>query len=298
MDTNITKKKNTNLHSAKATKNDEFYTQLEDIELELKYYKKHFEGKIVYCNCDNPEWSNFYKFFENYFRVFGLKKLITTHYTEGSNSYKLELNGFNETPIKTPLNGDGDFRSEECKEIMKEVDIVVTNPPFSLFRKYIAQLIKYDKKFLIIGSDNALTYKEIFPLIKNNLMWKGFSRPQTFKTKEDIFQKFGNISWYTNLTHFKRVEELYLIEEYDENSYQKYDNFDAINVDAIRDIPKDYDGCIGVPITFLDNHNPEQFEILGSMASTTIDENSFGYPFINGNKKYARIIIKKIKKDN
>jgi hypothetical protein len=318
---------NNNLAKAKKNKNDEFYTQLVDIENELKHYKNHFKDKTVYCNCDDPRVSNFFHYFSYNFENLGLKKLITTCYknqnmelfskNNSERAIYLEYNGDkNGDKVPNPteigiklLKGDGDFRSPESIELLKQADIVVTNPPFSLFREYVAQLVEYNKKFLIIGDQNAIAYKEIFKLIKENKIWLGvdnggtkwFQVPNHYNIKtesrkktENGIQYFskGSIVWFTNLDHDKRHENLILYKTYNEAEYPKYDNYDAINVDKTADIPIDYQGAMGVPITFLDKYNPEQFEIIKSMASTTIDESSAGYPFINGVRKYARIVIK------
>lgn len=262
--------KNANLHTAKKEKNDEFYTQLTDIEKELKHYKAHFEGKTVFCNCDDPAESNFWKFFHLKFSDFKLKKLISTHYVTSGETYKMEYNGIEGEDadigacIRTPLEGNGDFRSPESIAVLQEADIVVTNPPFSLFREYVGQLMKYEKKFLIIGSMNAITYKEIFPLLKTNEIWLGYNAVHEFKQPDGTIKKFGNIGWYTNLDIKKRHEDLVLFRKYadDPSLYPKYDNYDAIEVSKIVDIPCDYDGVMGVPITFLDKYNPDQFEII------------------------------------
>lgn len=261
--------KNNNLHAAKKAANDEFYTRIEDIENELRHYKDHFKNKIIFCNCDDPEESNFWKYFELNFEFLGLKKLISTHYNATEPSYKLELIGDIDGDgkvtkgdiIKTPLKQNGDFRSPECVEILKEVDIVVTNPPFSIIRDYIAQLDEYNKKFIFIGPQNIITYKEVFPLIKDNKLWLGYTHPKEFVKPDGNFQKFGNISWFTNLEIKKRKEDLLLYKKYNAKDYPKYDNYDAINVDKVKDIPMDYYGVMGVPITFLDSYNPNQFEI-------------------------------------
>lgn len=293
-----TESKNANLHQAKNNKKDEFYTQLEDIENELKHYKQHFEGKVVYCNCDDPRISNFFHYFSFNFEQLKLKKLMTTCYksnnmelfSQNDSEQAIYLEYFgdkNNNKVPEPseigikdLKGDGDFRSAECIELLKEADIVVTNPPFSLFREYVAQLMEYEKKFVIIGPINAITYKEIFPLISSNKMWLGygFARGNAyFKIPESnkktfangVFDeqtgkvKFRNCTWYTNLDIPKRHEHLLLTKKYSPELYPKYDNYDAINVDKIADIPCDYDGVMGVPITFLDKYNPKQFEIEG-----------------------------------
>lgn len=403
---------NKNLTNARKNKKDEFYTMLTDIEKELKHYKSQFKDKIVYCNCDDPEESEFWKFFELNFEEYGLKKLISTHYDAEKPTYKLELTGdhngdgkvTSKDIVKTPLKQNGDFRSEESIELLKEADIVVTNPPFSLFREYIAQLMKYKKKFLIIGNMNAVTYKEIFPLIKDNKIWVGyaFNKAMTFRIPNDYesnkidsdghkLGKVAGVTWYTNLKIKKAANPTELIEKYDPNKYPKYDNYDAINVKKVSEIPYDYDGVMGVPITicgliaedglihfkhldvtktveivgtsdrggdgkiedlklphtrydapvlnggantsessyvqinrykstFLHKDStgtPEtktinsqigekrslcensyteniKFNILGEMASTEISLTNLGYPYLNGEKKYARILIQKI----
>ena len=273
--------KKDNLVRAKKNKNDEFYTKREEIERELKNYKNHFKNKIVFCNCDDPEYSNFYFFFKEQFNHLNLKKLITTHYNKEGNSYKLEIcrdsQGRIKEPKKVSLLGDGDFRSNESIELLKESDIIVTNPPFSLFREYVSQLIEYDKKFLIIGHQNAISYKEIFKLIKENKLWLGINGgSKEYEIRGNIdhltisriddkgkkFTKMGNTHWFTNLDHSKRHEFIDLWSEYDAELYPKYENYDAINVDESKNIPKNYFEPMGVPITFLDKINPEQFEIL------------------------------------
>ena len=303
------KKSNTNLHKAKAEKNDEYYTQLSDIEKELGHYKKQFKNKIVYCNCDDSTESNFWQYFILNFYHLGLKKLIATHYEDEIPSYKLEVTSGSGI-VKTPLKQNGDFRSDECIEILKEADIVVTNPPFSLFREYVAQLMEYNKEFIILGSMNALSYKEIFKLIKDDKLWLGYNTnrsalefrvPKILPSKEGStridnngtkFVKMGNIYWYTNLDFKERHEDLILYKKYNAKDYPKYDNYDAINVEKTMEIPMDYAGVMGVPISFMDKYNPDQFEIVGQMVTTKIDEFNFGYPFINGEKIYARILIR------
>jgi hypothetical protein len=278
-------KKNSNLSNAKKAKQDEFYTRIEDIEKEVIHYKDQLKGKTIFCNCDDPEFSNFWKYFYLNFEHFGLKKLISTHFETNTTSYKLEYRGGNNIKFirKTELQQNGDFRSPESIEILKETDIVITNPPFSLFRQYIAQLIQYDKKFLVVGNNNAITYKEIFPLIKDNKLWLGYSSNKTMEFQlpnhyekwnrvDENGNKYGKvpaISWFTNLPTTKRQEELILTETYDPSKYPKYDNYDAINVDKVKDIPVNYYKTVGVPITYLDKHNPSQFEILG-MTKTPI----------------------------
>ena len=316
--------KNNNLHTAKATKNDEFYTQLEDIENELKYYKDYFKGKVVYCNCDgflNKEKSNFFMYFSLNYEFLGLKGLICTKYNPNGKGKKYEyygdLNGNNypdeEEVFTSELEGDGDFRSEECIELLKKCDIVCTNPPFSLFRQYVAQLFEYKKDFLIIGNMNAISYKEVFPLIKENKMWLGvssFNKGMYFGVPDDYtyadtykfdrerngkkVMRVSSICWFTNLDHKKRHEELLLYKKYNTEQYPKYDNYDAIEVSKTKDIPMDYEGIMGVPITFLDKYCPEQFEIVGQMMTTKVTEFNFGYPYIDGKKKFARLLIKRI----
>lgn len=287
------KSKNKNLHKASKAKKDEFYTQLPDIERELKYYKAHFKGKVVYCNCDDPRVSNFFHFFSYNFEKLGLKKLIATCYKnqdmdlfsehKSEQAIYLEYTGDkngnnvpdpNEIGIKK-LKGDGDFRSQECIELLKQADIVVTNPPFSLFREYVSQLIEYDKKFVIIGSQNAISYKEVFNLIQEDKIWLGYNSVKKFTMPENYehnsikiengvkYAVFGNVCWFTNLDIAKRHEDLILYKTYSPEEYPKYDNYDAIEVSKVTEIPIDYAGAMGVPITFLDKYNPQQFEILG-----------------------------------
>lgn len=299
--------KNRNFNKAKDSKNDEFYTQLSDIERELRHYKSHFKNKVVYCNCDDPRVSNFFHYFSYNFAKLGLKKLIATCYknqsmdlfskNDSEQAIYLEYDGdkngnnipdLNEIGIK-PLKGDGDFRSKECIELLKQADIVVTNPPFSLFREYVAQLLEYDKKFLIIGNGNSITYKEIFKNIQDNKIWLGVTKPQLFLIdNKEKFAKYCsdanrvvvegkeywavNISvgtptyWFTNLDMAKRHEDIILYKSYNGNEaeFPKYANYDAIEIGKVKDIPTDYEGEMGVPITFLDKYNPDQFEIIGS----------------------------------
>ena len=343
---------NSNLHKAKATKADEFYTQLGDIENEMKHYKKHFQDKIILCNCDDPYESNFFKYFAMNFNELRLKKLIATSYMgsvfqgqqlslldvrelnqiNNKRPYKIEITEVpdenvdgtidlsdveyllkNKQNVLMPLKGDGDFRSKECLELLRQADVVVTNPPFSLFREYVTQLMKYDKKFLIIGSLNAITYKECFGFIKNNKMWLGYNNnAKTYLVPNDYEQKntfvggdgkkyatMGNTGWYTNLDHKKRNEPLRLYKNYSPKEFPHYDNYDAINVDKVSDIPLDYDGVMGVPITFLDKYNPKQFKIISSNDIRLNDS----VPFkehglikdkdgaINGIPTYVRIVI-------
>ena len=282
---------NAGLRAASKAKNDEFYTQRVDIENELAHYVDHFRGKTVYCNCDDPVTSEFWRFFVRVFQPWGLKKLIATHYEPDAQnfSYKLELEPGADgqvdmlaEPVKTPLPCNGDFRSAACIELLKEADIVVTNPPFSLFREYVAQLMEYGKKFLIIGNMNAITYKEFFPLLKDNLVWPGvtfnktmeFIMPDGYRLRGKAYidadgKKHGfvpGVCWFTNLDIQKRHQPLDLRGNYyhgNEAAYPRYDNYDAIEVSKTADIPSDYDGVMGVPISFFDKYCPEQFEILG-----------------------------------
>tara|TARA_R110002074_G_scaffold220227_1_gene390839 strand:- start:2 stop:934 length:933 start_codon:yes stop_codon:yes gene_type:complete len=307
---------NCNMAAARKAKNDEFYTQISDIENEVKHYRHQFRDKVIYLNCDDAEWSNFFVYFKMNFHHLGIKKLISTHYLEEGTCYKwvidrdVDVNGdgiVNEKDLqKTALFQNGDFRSDECVEILKEADIVVTNPPFSLFREFIAQLIESNKKFLILGNMNAITYKEIFPLIRNNQVWLGVNnggktyelptdsilKGSEFEKEGKKYAKLGNTSWFTNLEHKKRAQEVILYKKYTPEEYPTYDNYDVINIDKVKDIPMDYDGVMGVPITFLDKHNPEQFEILGVANSARwIEYNCI--TIIEGRKIYNRIIIRK-----
>lgn len=293
--------KNNNLHAAKAAKNDEFYTRIEDIEVELKNYKDYFKDKTVYCNCDDARESNFFKYFSMNFEFLGLKKLITTGFKadgkgvayiyEGDKNKNYMVDD-NEIQI-IELEGNGDFRSEECINFLKEADIVVTNPPFSLFREYVAQLMEYEKKFIIIGSDNARTYKETFLLLKENKIWIGINHVKNFVQPDKTIKSFGNISWFTNIPHSKRNEQLELYQKYSSEYFPKYDNYDAIEVSKVSDIPIDYDGIMGVPITFLDRYCPEQFEILGIANSARWIGDFPCYTIIDGKKIYNRILIRK-----
>ena len=293
----MAKSLNNNLHKAKTGKNDEFYTQLNDISNEVKNYTAHFKDKTVFCNCDDPRVSNFFHYFSHKFEDLELKKLITTCYknqdmelfSENKSEkaiyleYTGDKNGNNVPDVEeigiVELKGDGDFRSQESIELLKQADIVVTNPPFSLFREYVAQLIECDKKFIIVGHQNATKYKEIFKLIKENKLWLGhgfkggaahFINTQyedyaTAGDHKDGMIRVSGVVWLTNLDITKRHSDLVLCKTYygNENEYPKYDNYDAIEVSKTNEIPMDYDGVIGVPITFLDKYNPEQFEILG-----------------------------------
>lgn len=326
---------NKSLHAANRAKNDEFYTELADIDKELRHYKHHFKNKTVYCNCDDPRVSNFFHYFSHNFETLGLKKLMATCYKSQAADlfsqndseqavyliYEGDKNG-NRVPDPSeiqvlPLQGDGDFRSEECIALLKQADIVVTNPPFSLFREYVAQLVEYGKKFLIIGNKNAITYKEIFPLIKDDKMWLGvtpmgtdmlFGVPEHYAETLVQTKKSGSsyriidgevkaraqACWFTNLDHDKRHEELILYKRYTPEEYPHYDNYDAIEVSKVAEIPCDFEGVMGVPITFLDKYNPEQFEIIGLDRYTVPKELLVGGRVaINGKPTYARILIKR-----
>lgn len=337
------------LGQAKDAKKDEFYTQLTDIEKELKHYTEHFRDKVVFCNCDDPYESNFFKYFALNFNRLGLKKLIATCYNGSAVSgnellldfgdtvddpkkiaYKVEItevadvNGDgainladiqylmqNDKNVISILKGNGDFRSDECVELLKQADIIVTNPPFSLFREYLAQLVKYEKQFIIIGNVNAISYKESFRLMQADKMWLGasiHSGDREFRVPDSYpltaagyridekgvkYIRVKGVRWFTNMDYPQRHEDLILYKKYTPEEYPHYDNYDAINVNVTNDIPCDYDGIMGVPITFLDKYNPDQFEIVGAMTTTKVDEYNFGYPYVNGVKIYARILIRK-----
>ena len=287
---------NTNLHKAKDAKNDEFYTQLTDISKELMHYKQHFKDKIVLCNCDDPTWSAFWKYFHLNFSALGLKKLISTHYDKNEPTYKMEYMGGDDNNIKvgvkTPLEGNGDFRNQECLNLLDEADIVVTNPPFSLFREYVAVLMEHKKKFLIIGSLNAVKYSECFPFIMNNQMWLGNNNVHDFMQPDGTVKKFGNINWYTNLDFAKRHEKIILWKEYNDKEYPKYETYDAIEVSKVTNIPVNYDGIMGVPISFMSKYNPDQFEIVGEFNHGSDNEFDLAKPVINGKELFPRIAIK------
>ena len=342
---------NKNLNAAKTAKKDEFYTQMSDIERELQHYWQHFRGKTILCNCDDPYESNFFKYFALRFNQLELKKLICTCYNGSpvqGDELMIDWGDFTEEPKKIAykveitevrdMNGDGavdladvqyllqndknvlsilktgDFRDPECIELLKEADIVVTNPPFSLFREYIAQLIDYKKEFLIVGHQNAISYKEVFPLIKDNKVWLGYgfrggaahfrSPYEDVATAGDHREnmiRVSGVNWFTNLEIPKRNEDLDLVCRYTKADYPHYDNYDAINVGRTQDIPFNYDGIMGVPVTFLDKYNPEQFEILGLAASASYNRDIVGIdfqgikdarPLIKGKNTYARIFIR------
>ncbi|MDR0521723.1 MAG: adenine-specific methyltransferase EcoRI family protein [Planctomycetaceae bacterium] len=319
--------KNDNLQKARKEKNDEFYTQLADIEDECKHYTEYFRGKTLLCNCDDPRVSNFFYYFYSRFCGLGLKKLIAVCYKnlnpnlfsqhtdekavyciyEGKDRQDDVIDGHefikrNEWGV---LKGDGDFRSKECIELLKQADVVVTNPPFSLFREYVAQLIEYDKKFLIIGNMNAITYKEIFPLIQNNKMWVGINNgAKTYAVPEGYegtfldksgkrLKQMGNTMWFTNLDHRWRHEEIILGRHYNPKDYPKYDNYDAIEVEKTQHIPMDYEGVMGVPVSFLDKYNPDQFEIAGNLGCYAPDGYSLvSAIYVNKQKIFKRIAIR------
>ena len=320
------------LNDARQNKKDEFYTQLSDIERELAHYKEHFRGKTVLCNCDDPRVSNFFHYFAYQFEALGLKRLITTCYKNQTPDlfsqhdceraislvYDGDKNG-NRVPDPEEigiheLQGDGDFRSPECIELLMQADIVVTNPPFSLFREYVAQLMRFDKKFIIVGHQNALTYREIFPLIVDNRIWLGYgfkggashfmSQYEDTATAGDHRKgmiRVSGVVWFTNLEIKKRHEDLILFRNYDPKDYPNYDNYDAIEVGKTSDIPMDYEGVMGVPITFLDKFNPDQFEIVGATESEGKGfshglwkpESGIVQPMVRGERKYKRIFIRK-----
>lgn len=348
---------NTSLHAANKAKQDEFYTQIADIENELRHYKTQFRDKVVFCNCDDPYESNFFKYFALNFNQLGLRKLIATCYNGSPVSgnelplnfgdtvddpkkiaYKVEITEVKDmnndgavnlldiqyilrhiNGVISKLHGNGDFRSDECVALLHEADIVVTNPPFSLFREYLAQLVQYDKKFLIIGNVNAITYKETFALIKENKLWMGasihsgdreFRVPDSYPLKAAGFRvdekgikyiRVKGVRWFTNLDYPQRHEDLILYKHYTPEEYPKYDNYDAINVNVTNDIPCDYEGVMGVPITFMDKYNPDQFEILDARDFTHVERLKHkNYALIkdadgaiNGKATYARIVIRR-----
>ena len=321
------KSKNRQLNRAKAEKHDEFYTQLPYIENELRHYKKHFKGKTVLCNCDDPRISNFFHYFSHNFKTLKLKKLITVCYknqqrdlfskNNSERAIYLEYRG-DKKKVPDPdkigirhLKKDGDFRNSECVEILKKSDIVVTNPPFSLFREYVTQLMKHEKKFLIIGNQNAAMYKEIFPLIRDGKIWFGYHNgdmefavpddypPMPSRYRQDEtgqkWRSMGNACWFTNIDVDKRHEKLILHKKYTPDDYPKFTNYDAINVSTVTDIPMDYPGEMGVPISFLRKHNPEQFKLVGLdeplMKKTTGKTTRF---YIGGRKKFARVVIRHV----
>lgn len=333
----MTKKNlNRSLQTARATKQDEFYTQRVDIEKELKHYREHFKDKVVFCNCDDPRVSNFFHYFSYTFEHLRLKKLITTCYKnpnrdlfsqhDSERAILLEYTGDkNGDRIPNPdeigikhLKGDGDFRSEECVKLLKEADVVVTNPPFSLFKEYVTQLVTSGKKFLIIGNQNAISNKDIFRFIRENKMWLGYTHPEKFIVPNNYedrkvrswrdengtnWRSLGNACWFTNLDIAKRHEDLILFKSYTPDEFKQYDNYNAIEVSKVAHIPLEYDGIMGVPITFLEKYNPEQFEIVGSDYEVaqgllphlirTDWNGKIDRGYVNGKRLYARILIRK-----
>lgn len=301
--------KNKHLNKAKNLKNDEFYTQLETIERELKHYKKHFKDKIIYCNCDDYRFSNFFSYFKDNFNELGLKKLIATNYTETGESYKATYTN-NNLQVEE-LNGDGDFRSSEVAKLLKVSDIVVTNPPFSLFKEYISHLVNHNKDFIILGSINAVTYIDIFPYIRDEKIFTGvnfnvsesFIVPDSYKDivktsindNGELTSKISNIAWYTTLVH--DVEKYMSLNKiFKDGEYRKYDNYDAIEVSKVGDIPKDYNGIMGVPVNFLKDYSPKQFKIVGSNRGRKQDPTGYygRSTYIDKKETYKRIFIKRI----
>lgn len=329
--------KNTNLHRAKRCKDDEFYTTYETIENELVHYTEQFKNKTVLCNCDNPFTSNFSKYFLQNFNILGLKRLICTSFSpydsvqpslfealnsNNSKGYILDISKVKKIDFQTEpfsnfllstqyvkeLNGNGDFRSPECIDYLKESDIVVTNPPFSLFKEMVSEIMKYNKKFLIIGNQNALTYKEIFPLIQNNLVWTGYqfgemkfrvpqdSEPRSTRYWVDEtgqkWRSLGNAMWLTNLDNERRHENLRLTQSFNPLIHQRYDNYNAIHVRNITEIPFDYTGIMGVPITIINRYNSEQFEIIGEANHGSDSQYDIFKPILNGKEVFKRILIR------
>ena len=290
----MNKRKNHCLLNAKKVKNNEFYTRYEDIESEIKHYYPYLKDKTIYTNTDNPYSSNFYKYFKDHFKQLGLKQLIATNYSLSRKAYKAVYDG--KTEIVENLKGNGDFRSGECLEILEKSDIVVTNPPFSLFRKFVGTLLNHHKQFLIIGNLNAVTFKEFFPYIKNQKVWTGYNHPNRFLKCDGITlnpKQFNNLCWYTNIGNIKEVPFLKLNVTYDPILYQRYDNYNAIHIKRIRDIPDNYSGIMGVPVNFIEKWNPKQFIMLG-IDRYVPDNPNYGHRFtINGKETYARLLIKK-----
>lgn len=263
---------NSNLTIAKNVKNDEFYTSMPDIEVELENYRGYFKGKTVYCNCDDSERSNFWRYFYERFDELELTGLISTHYTPGKSSYRLDVwrdtfVGRMREPVRRDIHGDGDFRSKECIQILQEADVVVTNPPFSLFKEFITLLLQEDKQFIVVGNMNIVSSKAIFRSLVDKKIWLGHTRPKEFLMPNGQTKKFGNIIWYTNVDSQRRHQLFELPQTYALGKYLVYDNYDAINVDSIQEIPGDYLGVMGVPLTFLLKQCPDQFELLGLGSS-------------------------------
>ena len=295
------------MHKAKEAKNDEFYTQLSDIENEMKHYRKHFKGKKIFLNCDDPVESNFWKFFSMQFDVLGLKKLTATHYNENGSSYSLCLSEYGKEPKRKELKGNGDFRSDESIALLKKCDIVVTNPPFSIVGEFLDTLMKHDKKFIYVGNFMNVSRQDVFKYFKEKRMWCGVSpRSMDFALPKDATSfdsidangnkiKKVNTVWFTNLEHTKQhlEHDAYLYTK--DGKYTRLDNNGFLNVDKATDIPKDYYEEMAVPITFMAKINTNQFDILGVMSSTKITSSNLGYPILNGNRKGARVVIKRIK---
>ncbi len=316
---------NSNLHDSQRQNQNEFYTPLSMIEEELKHYKNYFRGKVVFCNADDPNigddgtdhfgdglggyTSNFWRYFQLNFEVLGLKKLISTHFDPVKPTYKVEME--NGEIKKTPLKQNGDYRSPECIEILKEADIVVTNPPFSLFKDYLPFLVSYGKDFLVVGNMNDITFADIIPLVMKNKVWLGYNSghywfrvPDYYEEKKTDFKidefgqkwrRMGNICWYTTLDVQTRHDEYILTRKYDPSIHKKLDNYDAIFIDKKADIPCDYDGIMAVPITYMTSFNPDQFELLGKFDTGAITEYNLANPLIEGKMKYKRIAIRRKK---
>lgn len=280
-----------NLHNARRMKNDEFYTLEKDIDKELKHYYPQLAGKVIYCNCDNPGKSKFWSYLKEHFHEIRYAQLWATYYMPGGRSIFL---GFDGNVVRGKiLRWNGDFRSRECMQLLERADVIISNPPFSLFKTYLQTLLEYKKKFLVIGNMNAAKYKTIFPYFMNNLVWFGYNEVHHFIVPDGSQQKLGNVLWYTNLDVDYRNQKIPLTKNYSEAAYQKYDSYDAIDVSKIKDIPMDYDGIIGVPISFLRKYNPEQFEIVGEFNHGQDSEFDLAVPAVNGKEKYTRIAIRR-----
>ena len=293
---------NSNLHTAKKKKNDEFYTRYDDIEAEVMKYRKYFRDKIVYLPCDDPveKKSEFWSFFVNNFDAFGIKKLIATYYNENGKTYKIwiDRDTTNGGDIQQEdLTGDGDFRSPECVEILSECDIVCTNPPFSLMKEFLPLILKYNKQFLVIGPLTAITYKKIFPYVLEKRIWAGYNNVRHFKGPEGDERTVGNAFWYTNLPNRSLTDEIVLTKKYDSSKYDVFDERpDIININRVADIPTNYDGLMGVPISFFQGkYNPNQFEIVGKIDNGSDSDFDFCKPFVNGVKKFVRLVIRRKK---
>ena len=297
--------KNSNLNRAKKAKNDEFYTRYEDIEAEVMKYRKYFRDKVVYLPCDDPieKKSEFWSFFVNNFDAFGIKKLIATHYNENGNTYKfwIDRDTTNGGDIRQEdLAGDGDFRSPECVEILRECDIVCSNPPFSLMKEFLPLILKYNKQFLVIGPLTAFTYKKIFPYVLEKRVWAGYNNVRHFRDPEGNDRTMGNTFWYTNLPNESLTNEIILTKKYDSSKYDVFDERpDIININRVKDIPANYDGLMGVPISFFQGkYNPNQFEIVGKIDNGSDGDFDFCKPFVNGVGKFTRLVIRRKKLKN